>query len=273
VAPLEDLIASWPVALAAAGVTDREATLWTAGDVGWAPRIASVSKLFAGICALIAIEELSLSLETPAGPAGSTVRHLLAHASGLPFDGDTVIARPGTRRIYSNTGIEVFCRHLEARTAMPYGEYLRSGVLEPLGLASTSLDGSPASGMHGSVEDLLAFGRELLSPTLVAENTLDLGTQSHFPELKGVVPELGSFDPCPWGLTFELKHGKVPHWTGTHNSWDTFGHFGGSGSFLWVDSDAGLACAVLTDTTFGPWALDVWPPFSDAVLAAYSRRG
>jgi hypothetical protein len=30
---------------------------------------------------------------------------------------------------------------------------------------------------------------------------------------------------------------------------------------------AGLACVALTDRAFGPWAVQAWPPFTDAVLA------
>ena len=40
------------------------------------------------------------------------------------------------------------------------------------------------------------------------------------------------------------------------------------GTFLWVDPVADLALAVLTDRDFGPWALEVWPGFSDRVLEA-----
>jgi CubicO group peptidase (beta-lactamase class C family) len=74
-------------------------------------------------------------------------------------------------------------------------------------------------------------------------------------------------EPNDWGLTFELRDSKSPHWTGTQASSRTFGHFGASGTFLWVDPDAGVACGVLTDRRFGDWAKEAWPPFSDAVLA------
>jgi CubicO group peptidase (beta-lactamase class C family) len=65
----------------------------------------------------------------------------------------------------------------------------------------------------------------------------------------------------------EIRGHKQPHWTGTLNSPRTFGHFGQSGSFFWVDPDAGLACAGLADRPFGPWAIEAWPVLSDAVLA------
>ena len=268
---LTPLVAGWPVEGAAAGVTDANRTLGLTGDPHWVTRIASVAKLFAGLAALVAIEEGSLDLDEPAGPSGSTVRHLLAHASGLGFDGDAVLARPGRRRIYSNTGIERLADHLADRTGMSFAEYLRDGVLEPLGMRDTDLRGSPASEMWSTVADLLAFSRELLLPTLVSSSTLAEATRPQFPELGGVLPDIGRFEPNPWGLTFEIRDRKQPHWTGTRNSRDTFGHFGGSGSFLWVDPAAGLASVALTDREFGPWALEVWPSFSDAVLERYAR--
>jgi CubicO group peptidase (beta-lactamase class C family) len=89
-----------------------------------------------------------------------------------------------------------------------------------------------------------------------------------FPDLRGVVPGVGRFDPCDWGLGFEIHGRKAPHWMGEANSPATAGHFGGAGTFLWADPVARLAVGVLTDRAYGPWALEAWPAFSDAILAA-----
>ncbi|MFT5224008.1 MAG: hypothetical protein ACI867_002338, partial [Glaciecola sp.] len=32
---------------------------------------------------------------------------------------------------------------------------------------------------------------------------------------------------------------------------------------------AGLACAALTGTAFGPWAIDAWAPFNQRVLEEF----
>ena len=257
-----------------AGATDGRGTGGLAGDPDRVARIASVGKLLVGMAAMVALEEGAIALDEPAGPEGSTVRHLLAHASGLAFDGDQVLSPPGRRRIYSNTGIEVFADHLATRTGMSFGEYLRAGVLQPLAMQQTVLRGSPAHEVWSSVGDLMSFARELLSPTLVAQETVDEATRSQFAELAGVRPAGGRFDPNPWGLTFEIRDDKRPHWTGARNSPETFGHFGGSGAFLWVDPVAGIGAAAIADRDFGPWALDAWPPFSDAVLERTAvRRG
>jgi CubicO group peptidase (beta-lactamase class C family) len=228
-------------------------------------RWASVTKPAVALATLVAAEEGALDLDEPAGPEGSTVRHLLAHASGLPFEGATPIAQPGRRRIYSNTGFVLIAEALAEAAEMPFEQYLRAAVFEPLGMRAR-LQGSAAAGIHGTLDDLLALARELQSPTVVAQETLAEATSVQFPGLGGVLPDVGRFDPNDWGLGVELRDEKQPHWTGTRNSARTFGHFGGSGTFLWVDPEARLACACLTEREFGAWSLDAWPRLSDAVL-------
>jgi CubicO group peptidase (beta-lactamase class C family) len=229
-------------------------------------RWASVTKLLTAYATLIAAEEGVVDLDEPAGPEGSTVRHLLAHASGLPFEPGGPTGKPGQRRVYSNVGFETLAAHVAERAEMPFDEYLAAGLLQPLGMAA-DLRGSAASELHGTLDDLQAFARELQRPTLVARETLDEATSVQFPGLAGVLPDFGRFDPLDWGLGYELRDAKEPHWTGAQNSARTFGHFGGSGTFLWVDPDVDLALGVLTDLEFGEWAKAAWPALSDAVLA------
>jgi CubicO group peptidase (beta-lactamase class C family) len=123
--------------------------------------------------------------------------------------------------------------------------------------------------VHSSVGDLLAFAREVLRPTLVSPATVGEALTPQFPDLAGVLPGIGRFDPNPWGLAFEIRDAKDPHWTGRRNSSRTVGHFGGAGTFLWIDPDAGVAAVALTDRDFGPWAMEAWPRFSDHVLERY----
>jgi CubicO group peptidase (beta-lactamase class C family) len=258
-------IDGWP-ATAVAGVVAPGRT-WARGPRRQEFRWASVTKLLTAMATLVAAEEGIVDLDEPAGPESSTVRHLLAHASGLPFDGERPITRPGQRRIYSNTGFDILGSVVAERAEMPFEDYLRAAVLAPLGMTDTTLDGPPSSGLRGPLDELLLFAAELLEPRLVAEETLEEATTVQFPGLAGVVPEIGRFEPNDWGLGFELRDAKSPHWTGTRNSEGTFGHFGGSGSFLWVDPAVGAACASLADLQFGDWAKDAWPRLADAVLA------
>jgi CubicO group peptidase (beta-lactamase class C family) len=260
-------VEEWPPETVAVGVLRDGEILGSHGPRDRVFRWASVTKLVTAVAVLVAAEEGVVDLDEPAGPPGSMVRHLLAHASGLSFDSGPPIAKPGHRRIYSNAGFEALAEHLEGAAEMPFAEYLRAAVLEPLGL-SAELRGSPAHGLHGSLDDLLRFGVELQRPSLIAPETLAEATSVQFPGLVGVLPDIGRMDPNDWGLGFELRDEKTPHWTGTRNSPRTFGHFGGSGSFLWVDPDPDLALASLSDLDFGHWALEAWPRLSDDVVDA-----
>ena len=232
--------------------------------------IASVSKLLTTYALLIAVEEGAVELDDPAGPPGSTLRHLMAHTSGYGFEsGAQGVAAPGTRRIYSNRGIEEAAALLERAAGMPFVTYLDEAVLRPLGLAGTDPSGSPAFGYSSTVDDLATFAAELLSPTLLAEQTVLEAVTVQFPGLAGIVPGVGRFDPCDWGLGFERNFSRPGHWAGQAVSPGTAGHFGGAGSFLWVDRARGLACVCLTGREFGPWALQAWPPLCDAVVAEF----
>ena len=129
---------------------------------------------------------------------------------------------------------------------MPFDEYLRAAVVEPLGLRA-ELRGSPASGLHGTLDDLLA-----LAPRAARADARRAGDARRGDDAcssrgsSACSPDFGRFDPNDWGLGFELRDAKSPHWTGTRNSPRTFGHFGGSGTFLWIDPDADAALACLT---------------------------
>jgi CubicO group peptidase (beta-lactamase class C family) len=214
---------------------------------------------------LIGIERGLIDLEEPAGPPGSTVRHLLAHASGLPFEGATPIAAPGRRRIYSNTAFDHLGRMVSVRAGRPFSEVLAEQILGPLGL-DAQLEGRPSEGLVGTTTGLARFARELLTPTLMGRQTLASAATVAFPGLPGTLPGVGRFKSLDWGLGFEIRADKAPHWTGTRNSPGTFGHFGGAGTFLWVDPAAQVGLVATTGREYGPWALEVWPDLSDAVL-------
>jgi CubicO group peptidase (beta-lactamase class C family) len=257
-------VESWPVSFAAAGVLSAGG-VEKVGDTTRVVRLASVSKPVAALATLVAAEEGVVDLDEPAGPPGATVRHLLAHASGLPFEGTEPIAPPGRRRIYSNEGFRMLAGHLETRAEMPFAEYVRAAVCEALGLRLDPT-GDPGSGMHASLDDVLTFAGEFLTPTILADETLAEMTSIQFPGLRGVLPDHGRFDPLDWGLGVQLNT-RPPSWMGTKTSERAFGHFGGSGTFFWVDPEHAVACAALTDREFGDWAKDAWPRFSDAVVA------
>jgi CubicO group peptidase (beta-lactamase class C family) len=239
---------------------------------------ASLTKPATALAVLVAAEEGILSLDEPAGPSGSTVRHLLAHASGLGPDPGPPVARPGVTRIYSNPGFQLLGELVAARARMDFADYLRDGVLAPLGMTATTLDaaavGAPAAaGLHGPLTDLLHLGAEWAAPTLVATETHDAARRVAFPGLPGVLPGFGRFDPCDWGLGVEIRGGKQPHWTGADNDPATYGHYGRAGSFLWIDPSASVLCAGLGDRDFGPWAARAWPRLADDILRELATSG
>ncbi len=261
-------VANWPVGTAAVAVVGRDGSvLGTCGPQDRRFPLASVTKLLSAYAVFVAVEEGALEWETPAGPPGSTVRHLLAHASGLAFGSEGRQAAPGTRRIYSNAGFAVLADTLHAASGITFTDYLADAVTRPLRMAATVLAGSPGAGAVSTCADLARFAAELQAPTLVAPPTLALATAVAFPGLDGVLPGFGRQQPNDWGLGFELRDHKHPHWTGQRSAPETFGHFGSSGTFLWVDPVAGAACIALTDRDFGDWARRAWPPFTDGVLA------
>lgn len=261
-------VAEWPVDNAAVAVVAASGeVLAHAGPMAREFKLASVTKLLTAYAALIAVEEGAIEWDQPAGPEGSTVRHLIAHVSGLAFDEHKVQAPPGKRRMYSNAGFEVLADTVHEASGIPFSEYLTEAVLEPLGMQSSRLAGTAGAGGVSTCDDLTLFAAELQKPTLVSTSTLAEATSVAYPGLAGVLPGLGYQKENDWGLGFEIRDHKSPHWTGKNSSPRTFGHFGGAGTFLWVDPDAGAACVALTDREFGQWAIDMWPAFTDGVLA------
>jgi CubicO group peptidase (beta-lactamase class C family) len=271
VAALE-AIEDWPVPTAAAAVVGPSGILAHHGDIRHRFELASVTKPLAARAAQVAIEEGVVELDTEAGPPGSTVRHLLAHASGYSMHSADLMAEPGKRRVYSNYGFGVLADTIQRASDIEFGQYLTEAVFEPLGMSDTALSGGAEAagfGATSTVADLVAFVGDLLRPSTVSEQMHSAATSVQFPGLSGVLPGFGTQRPNDWGLGFEIRNGKSPHWTGSTNSGATYGHFGQSGTFLWVDPRADLALVALADRNFGDWAYSRWPELSDGVLREF----
>lgn len=265
-----DRIADWPVPAVSATVLRAGTLVSTAGDPDRAQRLASLSKPMTAWAILVAVEEGVVVLDQPVDDRGATLRHLLAHAGGYPFDGPAPIAAPERTRIYSNSGIELAATIVAEAAAMPFEQYLREAVFEPLGMTSSALRGSPAHGVRSTLSDTARFTAEVMRPTLLSAATATDASRIHYPDLAGIVPGVGRYERCPWGLGFEVRGDKQPHWTGSANSARTFGHFGGSGTMFWIDPERDLATIALADRPFDEWSADalrVWPELSDAVIA------
>lgn len=269
--PLE-AIAHWPVPAASAAVINKSGAIAHYSDVEQPYRLASVTKPLVARAVQVAIEEGVVELDTPAGPPGSTVRHLLAHTSGVAMQSGDVLAAPGTRRIYSNFGFTLLAETIEQQSGIEFGQYVSEAIFEPLGMDSARLEGGAATAGFGgvaAVRDLVAFAGDLLTPRTVSAQMHADAISVQFPGLAGVLPGYGSQRPNDWGLGFEIRDGKSPHWTAATNSPRTFGHFGQSGTFIWVDPDVELALVVLTSRDFGEWAKEPWSALSGEVLRVY----
>jgi CubicO group peptidase (beta-lactamase class C family) len=270
--PVLRALDDWPVPNAAAAVVGSAGVLATHGDTQRPFALASVTKPLVARAAQVAIEEGAVELDTAAGPPGSTVRHLLAHASGLAMLDGQILARPGTRRIYSNYGFAVLADALQEASGIEFRRYLNEAVLEPLGMTATRLDGGAPTAGYGAtstVADLAAFAMDLLAPSTVSPEMHAEAISVQFAGLDGVLPGYGVQRPNDWGLGFEIRDSKTPHWTGADNSPGSYGHFGQAGTLIWADPRAELALVVLTDRGFGDWAVPLWPALSDSVLSTY----
>ena len=270
----------FPVAMIASELTADGGvrTLVEAGQVDEVFPFASVTKPIVAWSALVAVERGLLDLDAPAGAGtahssagamlpGATVRHLLAHASGIAFDSDAVLAAPGTRRIYSNRGIEILGERLQEATATPLERWVETTVLEPLGMSSVLVPGSPAHSGEGTARDLAVFAGELAAPRLISASLAAEATSVVFPGLDGVLPGYGRQAPNDFGLGVEVRGHKHPHWTGRAGSPTTFGHFGQSGSFIWVDPEARRQAVFLGERRFAAVHKDAWPDLCDQILA------
>ncbi len=271
--PLDE-VAAWGTPFAAAAVVRAGQTVATAGDTAHGVRLASITKLLTAWAVLVAVEEGAVAIDDPVGQPGCTLGLLLCHAGGYDFDTPRALVGPATRRIYSSTGYELAAGHVEAATGFAFADYLSEAVLQPLGMASSELRGSPAADAWSSVDDLVRFVMEVRSPTLLDGTTAAQFRTVQVPDLAGVLPGWGRFDPLPWGFGPELRGDKSPSWMGSSAPAGCYGHFGGAGTLLWVDpvtsSGSDLAAVALTDHEFGDWAVDAWPGWSDRVRAAYS---
>jgi CubicO group peptidase (beta-lactamase class C family) len=245
----------------------------TVGDADRVQRLASISKPMAAWATLVAVEEGIVELDQPVGQPDCTLRHLLAHAGGYPFEGDDPIARPGATRMYSNTGFSMSAQTVEAAAGIAFADYLDEAVFVPLGMHSSVLRGPAAHGVRSNLADTTRFVAEAMRPTLIHADTAAEAQRIHYPTLAGIVPGVGRYEQCPWGLGFEVRGTKQPHWTGTTNSPRTFGHFGGSGTMFWIDPERELALVALADRDFDEWAseaLTAWSELSDAVIDEFT---
>jgi CubicO group peptidase (beta-lactamase class C family) len=221
--------------------------------------LGSMNKMFTAVSVMQLVEAGKLSLDDTLGkflPAGAMkpdvlakvrVKHLLSHTSGLGsyftdewdrqsralwrsvddwmrlVKDDTLQFEPGTRWSYSNTGMLVLGKVIEAASGQDYFTYVREHVAKPAGMTNTDayeldrvnrnlavgyeregedangpiyrnnifqhvIRGGPAGGGYSTVRDLTRFAEALKSGKLVSAAALRTLTTPK-PELAS--PEYG----------------------------------------------------------------------------------
>ena len=141
--PRSNCVRGWGAGHAAVAVVGADGILASVGDPARLAEWASVTKLVTAYAVLRAVERGDIALDEPFGPPAATVRHLLAHASGLGPEGSAPISAPERTRIYSNVGYDLLGTLLEERSGRPIATVLEDDVLEPLGMTGTHLDRAP----------------------------------------------------------------------------------------------------------------------------------
>lgn len=262
----------WPVKSVCAAARGADGNWVVHGDASRVYGLASVTKLLSAHAMLVAVEEGVFDLDDELGPPGSTVRHLLSHASGVGFASPKPEREPGERRLYSSAGFDIIADRIADEVGMSFAAYLREATFQPLGMDSSALHGSAGHAAEGSVADLMNFADEILAPAVLHPDTVAEALTVQFPGLNGVVPGYGAQKPADWGLGFEIfsrPESRQGLWFGESMPGDVAGHFGQAGTFLWVHAPTGRACVVLTDRPFGDWAKPLWADFNDALWGVF----
>lgn len=258
------LIDGWPgapsglVVRLEAGLVERVAAF---GDTDEVRPWASVSKMAVALAFGVEHDWGLHHFEDRAGPAGSTFEHLLAHASGLGTEQADPVVSVGTKRVYSNYGVDLAVGTIIGENTAE--RWLDGRVFRPLGMSSTRLAGPAAAGVEGSSEDMARLAVAWLRPDAIARETRDRMITPYLASLDGIVPGFGRFTPCPWGIGPEVR-GDKDHWMGDWPS-DSFGHFGQSGSMMLLNAREGIGVVATSTEPFGPWARGLWPTWTSAM--------
>jgi beta-lactamase class C len=276
--------------------------------------LASLTKPLTAAACMCAVEEGLLGLDDEVRD-GFSLRHLLSHCSGLPSDSAALdgplLNPPGTYRRYSNAGYALAARLVERAAEMPFRDYLRAAVLDPLGMDAGLghidgtrvavvrepglwLDGEPyfnsdafraaALAESGAYATAPAYARFLAclldrgrapGGRLLAGETVDEVLATQFGELPGIVEGVATWDACAWGLGLDVRGTRVPHWTGDALTATANTHFGSSGTLAWIDRERGLGLVALASrTTYSGWwsRPGGWADLSRAVVSAFTVR-
>jgi len=293
--------------------------------------LASVTKPIFATAFMQLVDDGLLSLDDPLvrfipgfanapGKADVTCRHLLTHTSGVPDITPDMIRKlrpgaarmtqmaidaplrfkPGTRYEYCTATFYLLARVIERLTNDRYTDFLRTRLLEPLGMESTfdprtsrrpavavqgvgvdsrltrflvvrylAAAALPGGGLFGTLEDLLRFGAATLRPRREGDRYVPLSPSSielmATDQLRGLP---GVFDGQERPVHFGLGWGKPTLMRELAGSGSVVSHGGATGTRLWIDSEAGLVIVFFTNQ----WSADRGPE-ADAIRGTYEALG
>lgn len=179
------------------GFSDAQTKTPITGDTVF--RVGSVSKLFTDIAVMRLVEQGKLDLDAPVTkylpdfrPQNSfgkpiTLRQLMSHRAGLVreppigsyFDSSSpslaetikslnrtsLVYAPETRTKYSNAGIATIGYVLEKTQKQPFADYLRSALLEPLGMKNSGFKPSAETAKNlAKAQMWTVFGKTFDAP-------------------------------------------------------------------------------------------------------------
>lgn len=169
--------------------------------------IQSMTKSFTAAAVMLAVQDELVDLDTPINKylpdfqinsifeehpeEKITLRHLLSHTAGFTFDAqvgnnndldagtwqdlitsisNTWLLFPvGTRYDYSNNGINLAAHIVEVQAGMPFQQYVKTRLLDPLGMTHSTLDIDAIRAMPGRAIGHSAFFRQIpISPIMAA---------------------------------------------------------------------------------------------------------
>ncbi len=239
---------------------------------------ASVTKLFSTYVVADAVLSGFISFEDviddPYFDKGDvTLADLMSHASGVrpvPLE----CFEPRQKRIYTNEAFQYAGDFLIRRLGRQFkgvtvGQLFEEGLGSHL---STTIDiaGSCANSATGTFDDLVKFLAEMRIPTFLDRQMHEFLVTPHCEDLPGILPGWGHYDRNLFGIGYEIKGEKSPHWSGACSSSSTFGHFGQSGTFVFHDPMHSVSVACVTNEAFGPWAKEAYPQMCDEIYARFS---
>jgi CubicO group peptidase (beta-lactamase class C family) len=236
-------------------------------------RLASITKLLttyvvadAVVGGFVGFEDLVASpqLKSP----DVTLQDLLSHSSGIRPDELQSIDRH-KKRIYTNEAFDLAGEFLISKLGKDFkettiGNLFEDGLNSFLG-ASFNFEGTCSASATGTLEDLILLMNEMRNPTYLDFQTHKFLTTPFLPELEGILPGWGNFKRNTFGVGFEIRGNKQPHWTGSVSSPETFGHFGQSGAFIFHDPIKNVSACCLTNQDFSGWAKEEFPKLSNLI--------